>query len=76
MREAKIENFRLYDLRHDFASKVMMQTGNIYMVSQLLNHQQIETTKRYAHLMDRSRFDAVGALDLCRQKGAIPDFLK
>ncbi|ABN60655.1 MULTISPECIES: tyrosine-type recombinase/integrase [Shewanella] len=76
IKEAKIENFRLYDLRHDFASKVMMQTGNIYMVSQLLNHQQIETTKRYAHLMDSSRFEAVNTLDKSRQVGALPDFLK
>ncbi len=76
LKDASIESFRLYDLRHDFASKVMMQTGNIYMVSQLLNHKQIETTKRYAHLMDRSRFDAVGKLDLSRQKDAMPDFLK
>ena len=76
LKEAKIESFRLYDLRHDFASKVMMQTGNIYMVSQLLNHKQIETTKRYAHLMDRTRFEAVGKLDSSRQVGALPDFLK
>ncbi|MGS0828285.1 tyrosine-type recombinase/integrase [Shewanella sp. 0m-8] len=76
LKDAQIENFRLYDLRHDFASKVMMQTGNIYMVSQLLNHKQIETTKRYAHLMDRTRFEAVSKLDSSRQQGAMPDFLK
>ncbi|ASJ97684.1 tyrosine-type recombinase/integrase [Shewanella marisflavi] len=76
LKNAGIEKFRLYDLRHDFASKLMMKTGNIYMVSQLLNHQQIETTKRYAHLMDTARFDAVGMLDLSRQLGALPDFLK
>lgn len=76
LRSAEIDNFRLYDLRHDFASKVMMKTGNIYMVSQLLNHQQIETTKRYAHLMDTARFDAVGKLDESRQNGALPEFLK
>jgi integrase len=74
--EAQIDNFRLYDLRHDFASKVMMKTGNIYMVSQLLNHKQIETTKRYAHLMDQSRFDAVRQLDINRNEKALPDFLK
>lgn len=76
IKAANIQNFRMYDLRHDFASKVMLQTGNIYMVSQLLNHKQIETTKRYAHLMDKSRIDAVRALDRVRHPNALPDFMK
>lgn len=76
IRAANIDNFRFYDLRHDFASKVMMETGNIYLVSDLLNHRQIETTKRYAHLMNESRFDAVRALDQRRNPNALPEFLK
>jgi integrase len=76
IKKAGIENFRFYDLRHDFASKIMMRTGNIYLVSHLLNHRQIETTKRYAHLMDKSKLLAVQTLDSCRQKDALPDFLK
>lgn len=76
IKQAKIENFRFYDLRHDFASKVMMQTGNIYLVSSLLNHRQLETTKRYAHLMDESKFLAVKTLDQNRQSTALPDYLK
>ncbi|KGJ90755.1 tyrosine-type recombinase/integrase [Thalassotalea sp. ND16A] len=76
IKKASIENFRFYDLRHDFASKIMMRTGNIYLVSHLLNHRQIETTKRYAHLMDKSKLLAVQTLDSCRQKGALPEFLK
>lgn len=74
--KANIDNFRFYDLRHDFASKVMMHTGNIYLVSHLLNHRQIETTKRYAHLMDKSKLAAVRTLDIDRQNGALPEFLK
>jgi len=74
--KANIDNFRFYDLRHDFASKVMMRTGNIYLVSHLLNHRQIETTKRYAHLMDESKLLAVQTLDDGRQNGALPDFMK
>ncbi|MDN3651490.1 site-specific integrase [Thalassotalea ponticola] len=76
IKQAKIENFRFYDLRHDFASKVMMQTGNIYLVSNLLNHRQVETTKRYAHLMDESKIKAVKLLDLYRDNSTLPDFLK
>ena len=75
IKSSGIDNFRFYDLRHDFASKVMMQTGNIYLVSDLLNHRQIETTKRYAHLMNESRVNAVRALDRSRNKAALPSFL-
>ena len=53
----------------------MMQTGNIYLVSNLLNHRQVETTKRYAHLMDESKFIAVQTLDSSRQKTALPSYL-
>jgi len=72
IKNAGIECFRFYDLRHDFASKVMMQTGNIYLVSHLLNHRQIETTKRYAHLMDESKVEAVKTLDKNRSSKATP----
>jgi integrase len=76
IKRSKILNFRLYDLRHDFASKVMMKTGNIYLVSHLLNHRQIETTKRYAHLMDQSKMTAVKTLDQARSQHSLPTFLK
>ena len=76
IKTAQIHNFRFYDLRHDFASRVMMRTGNIYLVSHLLNHRQIETTKRYAHLMDNSKLLAVQTLDADRQTGALPEFMR
>lgn len=76
IKRSKIDNFRFYDLRHDFASKIMMSTGNIYLVSHLLNHRQIETTKRYAHLMDKSKMIAVQTLDKSRSQATLPTFLK
>ncbi len=76
IKRSKIFNFRFYDLRHDFASKIMMKTGNIYLVSHLLNHRQIETTKRYAHLMDQSKMLAVKTLDQSRLPHSLPTFLK
>lgn len=75
-KKANIQNFRFYDLRHDFASKVMLNTGNIYLVSHLLNHRQIETTKRYAHLMDKSVIDAVKLLDKNRVPNTLPNFIR
>lgn len=50
VKDAKLENFRMYDLRHTFASKLVMKGVDLYTVSQLLGHSDITMTKRYAHL--------------------------
>uniref|UniRef100_UPI0037511B05 tyrosine-type recombinase/integrase n=1 Tax=Cypionkella sp. TaxID=2811411 RepID=UPI0037511B05 len=52
MTEAGIEDFRFHDLRHTFASRLLRLTGNLKLVSRLLGHTQIETTMRYAHVLD------------------------
>lgn len=49
---AGIEDFRFHDLRHTFATRLLRHTGNLKLVSRLLGHTQVETTMRYAHVMD------------------------
>lgn len=49
---AQIPDFRFHDLRHTFATRLLRQTGNLKLVSRLLGHTQIETTMRYAHVLD------------------------
>lgn len=48
--KAKIENFRLHDLRHDFASCLVSLGTPLYTVSRLLGHSTTEMSERYAHL--------------------------
>ena len=48
---AEVTDFRFHDLRHTFATRLLRQTGNLKLVSRLLGHTQIETTMRYAHVL-------------------------
>lgn len=56
---AGIDDFRFHDLRHTFATRLLRQTGNLKLVSRLLGHTTIETTMRYAHVLDADLADAM-----------------
>ncbi len=47
-REAGLEDMRLYDLRHSFASRALALGESLPTIARLLGHSQ--TTARYAHL--------------------------
>ncbi len=57
-----IPDVRIHDLRHTFASLLVSGGASLEMIGKLLGHSQIQTTQRYAHLMDsplRAGVDAV-----------------
>jgi integrase len=57
-----IKNFRWHDLRHTYASRLVMNDQNIYTVQQLLGHKTIQVTLRYAHLAPQHQLAAVQSL--------------
>lgn len=69
---ADLNDVRIHDLRHTFASIGAGMGMSLHMLGRLLGHTQAATTSRYAHLAQdpvRTAADAIGA-ELMRLTGA------
>ncbi len=49
-KRAGMEDMRLHDCRHSFASRALALGEGLPMIGKLLGHARVETTARYAHL--------------------------
>jgi integrase len=61
--KAKINDFRFHDLRHTFASLVLMKGGSLKDAQELLGHKDITMTLRYSHLTQEHKRKAVNLLN-------------
>ena len=60
---AGLEDVRLHDLRHSYATRALALGESLTMIGKLLNHAQMQSTARYAHIMadaDRAAAARVG----------------
>ena len=57
-KEAELEDVRIHDLRHSFASVSINQGQSLAVIGNLLGHKNPSTTARYAHLADKVSINA------------------
>ena len=50
-KNAELKDLRIHDLRHFFASKMVMGWTSLYITRELLGHRTTQMTKRYSHLV-------------------------
>lgn len=62
LKRSGITDFRIHDLRHTFASWMVMQGISLYVVKELLGHASITQTEIYAHLAPSQAEEAVQRL--------------
>jgi integrase len=62
VRRSHIENLHWHDLRHTFASRLVMAGVDLRTVQELMGHKTITMTIRYSHLSARHQYEAVQRL--------------
>jgi integrase len=68
LKRAGIKDCRFHDLRHTFASHLVMNGTDIATVKELLGHKSITMTMRYAHLSQEHKQKAVESLPFGEKK--------
>lgn len=49
---AQLDGFRIHDLRHTRGTRIVRATGSLAAAKEALKHRSINTTLRYAHVLD------------------------
>jgi integrase len=63
VKQAGIKDFRFHDLRHTFASRLVMAGVNLKTIQELLGHKDYRMSLRYSHLSPEIKRQAVEILD-------------
>lgn len=74
-RRSGIADFHFHDLRHTFASQLVMAGVDLTTVKELMGHKTMAMTLRYSHLAPQHMASAVDILDQVLQKNSTSQLL-
>lgn len=66
VKRAGVEPFRLYDLRHTFATRATEAGVDLVTLAALLGHSRVQMVLRYAHPTEEHQFNAVRKMETYR----------
>lgn len=64
---AKLDAFRIYDLRHTFATRAAEAGVDLVTLAALLGHSRVQMVMRYAHPTEKHQFEAIRAMEASRE---------
>jgi len=76
LRRSNLTHFRLYDLRHTFATRFIETGGDIVTLQALLGHSNIQMVTRYAHPTERHQFEAMKRMESVRLENEVKRYAK
>ncbi len=56
------DNIHFHTLRHSFASRLIQKGASLFVVKELLGHEDIKTTQIYSHLHTENLTEAINLL--------------
>ena len=68
IRRSKVQHFRLYDLRHTFATRFIEFGGDLVTLQNLLGHSNIQMVTRYAHPTEKHQFESIKRMEAVRHE--------
>ena len=63
LRRSGVKRFTFHDLRHTFASNLVMNGVDIVTVAELMGHKDLSMTKRYSHPTPEHKKQAIKSLN-------------
>lgn len=63
---SSVNHFRLYDLRHTWATRAAMAGIDLVTLAAMLGHSRIQMVMRYAHPTEEHQFNAMKKIEAYR----------
>lgn len=63
IKESGVRKIRIHDLRHTFAVRFLENKGQIFVLKEILGHQDVKLTMRYSHFSPEMAEQARGIVD-------------